>query len=119
MSMTALSIFALPHARADAMQRKRRAAFGQTPRCRDRPRTRRRRQSALPAYEMAEPFLNITRSVTGRAWVSRLGDAEARIAQAITQRSGISEILARIIAARGVGIEQADEYLNPTIRGLM
>jgi single-stranded-DNA-specific exonuclease len=68
---------------------------------------------------MSEPFLNVTASVTGRAWVDRLDDAQTRTAQAIAQRSGTSEILARIIAARGVSIETADEYLNPTIRGLM
>ena len=44
---------------------------------------------------------------------------EARIAQAISQRTGVSEILGRILAARGVSIEAAAEYLNPTIRGLM
>jgi len=65
------------------------------------------------------PFLDVANSVTGRVWVDRLDDAQTRIAQAIAQRSGLSEILARILAARGVGIEQADEYLNPTIRGLM
>jgi len=68
---------------------------------------------------MAEPFLNVTASATGRAWIDRLDDAQTRTAQAIAQRSGISEILARIIAARGVTIEAAEEYLNPTIRGLM
>ena len=64
-------------------------------------------------------FLDVTASVTGRAWIDRLDDQMARTAQAIAQRSGISEILARIIAARGVGIDAAAEYLNPTIRGLM
>ena len=68
---------------------------------------------------MAELFLNVTASATGRAWIDRLDDAQTRTAQAIAQRSGISEILARIIAARGVTIEAAEEYLNPTIRGLM
>ena len=68
---------------------------------------------------MDEPFLNVTASVTGRAWVDRLDDAMTRTAQAIAQRSGMSEILARIIAARGVAIEGAEEYLNPTIRGSM
>ncbi len=42
-----------------------------------------------------------------------------RTATAISQRSGISEILARIIAARGVGLDDAEKYLEPTIRGLM
>jgi single-stranded-DNA-specific exonuclease len=65
------------------------------------------------------PFLDVANSVTGRVWVDRLDDAQTRIAQAIAQRSGLSEILARILAARGVGIDMADEYLNPTIRGLM
>ncbi|HZY67607.1 MAG TPA: single-stranded-DNA-specific exonuclease RecJ [Devosia sp.] len=68
---------------------------------------------------MAEAFLNVTNSVTGRAWVDRLDDAQTRTAQAIAQRTGTSEILARVIAARGVGIEATEEYLNPTIRGLM
>ena len=68
---------------------------------------------------MAEPFLNVSKSVTGRAWTDRLDDQMTRTAQAIAQRSGISEVLARIISARGVGIEDAAEYLNPTIRGLM
>ena len=68
---------------------------------------------------MAEPFLNVQSSVSGRAWVDRLDEMQARTAQAIAQRSGTSEILARIISARGVGIDEAEEYLNPTIRGLM
>jgi single-stranded-DNA-specific exonuclease len=69
--------------------------------------------------EPLPPFLDVARSLSGRGWVDRLGEAETRIAQAITQRTGISEILGRILAARGVPIEHAEEYLNPTIRGLM
>jgi single-stranded-DNA-specific exonuclease len=68
---------------------------------------------------MAAPFLDVQSSLTGRTWTDRLEEPQARIAQAIAQRTGISEILARILAGRGVGIEAAAEYLNPTIRGLM
>jgi single-stranded-DNA-specific exonuclease len=68
---------------------------------------------------MPEPFLDVTASLSGRAWVDRLGEAETRIAQAITQRTGMSEILSRILAGRGVGIDEAEDYLNPTLRGLM
>lgn len=64
-------------------------------------------------------FLDVTRSVTDRAWVDRLDAATTRTATAISQRTGISEILARIIAARGVVLEDAEKYLEPTIRGLM
>jgi single-stranded-DNA-specific exonuclease len=65
------------------------------------------------------PFLDVSRSVTGRAWTDRLDAMTTRTATAISQRSGISEILARIIAARGVGLDDAEKYLDPTIRGLM
>ncbi|WP_240233276.1 single-stranded-DNA-specific exonuclease RecJ [Devosia lacusdianchii] len=65
------------------------------------------------------PFLDVSRSVTGRAWTDRLDAMTTRTATAISQRSGISEILARIIAARGVGLDDAEKYLEPTIRGLM
>lgn len=65
------------------------------------------------------PFLDVSRSVTGRAWTDRLDAATTRTATAIAQRTGISEILARIMAARGVGIDDAPKYLEPTIRDLM
>ena len=64
-------------------------------------------------------FLDVSRSVTGRAWVDRLDANATRLAQAIAQRTDLSEILARIVAARGVGPEEAESYLNPTIRDLM
>lgn len=64
-------------------------------------------------------FLDVAASVTGRPWVERLDAASARTALAITQRTDISDILARIIAARGVGVDEAEHYLLPTIRDLM
>lgn len=65
------------------------------------------------------PFLDVTRSVTGRAWIDRLDQAAARTATAISQRLGISEILARVMSARGIGLDDAATYLEPSIRGLM
>ncbi|HWA18503.1 MAG TPA: single-stranded-DNA-specific exonuclease RecJ [Devosia sp.] len=65
------------------------------------------------------PFLDVSNSFSGRAWVDRLGEAEARVAQAIAQRTGMSEFLARILAGRGVPIDGAESWLNPTIRDLM
>lgn len=64
-------------------------------------------------------FLDVERSVTGRPWVERLDAAAARTALAISQRTRLSEILARVVAARGVGLEEAEAYLQPTIRDLM
>lgn len=69
--------------------------------------------------ETPRPFLDITQSVTGRAWVDRLDASVGRTASAIGQRAGVSDILARILAGRGVGIDDAESWLEPTIRGLM
>lgn len=69
--------------------------------------------------ETPRPFLDIARSVSGRAWVDRLGTATGRTATAIAQRAAIPDILARILAGRGVGIEDAETWLDPTIRALM
>ncbi|MGN6102445.1 MAG: single-stranded-DNA-specific exonuclease RecJ [Devosia sp.] len=64
-------------------------------------------------------FLDVERSVSGRGWVDRLDAGTSRIAAAISQRSNVSEIMARILAGRGVGIEEAEQFLNPTLRDLM
>ncbi|GHA36884.1 single-stranded-DNA-specific exonuclease [Devosia pacifica] len=64
-------------------------------------------------------FLGVRSSISGRAWVDRLDEAAARNATAISQRANIAEVLARVVAGRGVPLEQAEEYLSPTIRHLM
>ncbi|WDR03047.1 single-stranded-DNA-specific exonuclease RecJ [Devosia algicola] len=64
-------------------------------------------------------FLDVTASVTGRSWVDRLDANQTRIAAAISQRTDASEILARVLAGRGVGVEDFEAYLDPTLRGLM
>lgn len=66
---------------------------------------------------MTEAFLNITRSAKGQRWEARLENT--RLAEAIAQRYDLPEILARVLAARDVALEDAENFLNPTIRGLM
>ncbi len=70
---------------------------------------------------MAErrPFLSVSRSVLGRSWSERLDERTSRIATAMAQRTELSEILARILAGRGVALEEAETYLQPTVRELM
>jgi len=71
---------------------------------------------------MDEPrpnFLGVSRSATDRAWVDRLDPAAARMAAAIGQRTELSDILSRIVAARGVDVDGAERYLQPTVRDLM
>lgn len=62
-------------------------------------------------------FLNVERSASARRWKARLDDQ--RIADAISQRHELPEIIGRVLAARGVGIDEAEAFLNPTIRTLM
>jgi single-stranded-DNA-specific exonuclease len=71
---------------------------------------------------MDEPrpyFLDVSKSVLGRPWTDRLDIATRRTATAIGQRTGLSDILARIVAARGVGVDEAEAFLQPTVRALM
>ena len=65
--------------------------------------------SALPILQPPEraAFLGVTNSVTGRVWRDRCGARENQISLAIHQRDGLPEILARILACRGVALEKA------------
>ncbi len=62
-------------------------------------------------------FAGLERSVLGRRWQPRLGDA--RTAMALAQRAGLSETVARILAGRGVDAEHAASFLAPKIRDAM
>ncbi|KOC82343.1 single-stranded-DNA-specific exonuclease RecJ [Brucella abortus] len=58
-------------------------------------------------------------SATGQKWVDRLGPREANTALAIAQHHGISDLVARVLAGRGVSVEGAPEFVDPTLRNLM
>lgn len=62
-------------------------------------------------------FLNVTESLTGRRWETRSYDE--RIAEALRQRFDIPDLLARGMAARGVTLDAAADYLDPTLRSLL
>jgi single-stranded-DNA-specific exonuclease len=64
-------------------------------------------------------FLSVERSITGQRWVERLDARQVNVALAISQHHGISDIVARILAGRGVGIDEAPGFLTPTIKALM
>ena len=64
-------------------------------------------------------FLGVTNSVTGRIWRDRCDARAGQTALAIHQREGLPEVLARILACRGVALDQVQNYLDPSIRNLM
>jgi single-stranded-DNA-specific exonuclease len=66
---------------------------------------------------MNEPVLGISRSLSGRRWIWR--EAEHRLGLGIAQRLELPEIVGRLMAARGVGIEAAEHFLEPTLRALL
>jgi single-stranded-DNA-specific exonuclease len=78
--------------------------------------------AALPAAALNPTerfFLGVERSATGRAWRDRLDERGQARALNIAQRSGVPELLARVLAGRGVEAEEVATYLDPTIKGLM
>ena len=61
--------------------------------------------------------LGIATSLTGRRWLWRNG--EDRVGLGIAQRLGLPEVVGRLLAARGVDMETAAHFLDPTLRALL
>lgn len=61
--------------------------------------------------------LGVETSLTGRRWAWR--EAEERIGQGIAQRLDLPELVGRLLAARGIGLDTAKDFLEPTLRALL
>lgn len=72
--------------------------------------------STLVSADRAPGFLDVVRSLSGRAWRQR--PADANLIRAHMQGLGLSETLARALAARGVAAESGSDFLQPTLRRL-
>jgi len=64
-------------------------------------------------------FLNVTLSATGQRWMERLDDKSRNTALAISQTLDVPELIGRVMAGRGVQLEEAASFLSPSIRDLM
>jgi len=62
----------------------------------------------------AAPFLGVARSICGRRW--RMREADPGVAAAIAERHGLPEIVGRLLAQRGIGIDDAPGFLAPRLR---
>lgn len=63
----------------------------------------------------AEPaFLNIENSLSGRRW--QAGRGQTRLAEALSQQAGISDILATVLVNRGIGSDEAAAFLSPRLK---
>ncbi len=63
--------------------------------------------------------LGVERSMAGQGWRHRLGAAESRTGLGIAQAHGLPDLLARVLAGRGVDVATCEAYLAPTLRDLM
>ena len=73
--------------------------------------------AAAKAQEPRDCFLGVERSFAGKRWEARAADT--RLAALLAQRLDQPEIVGRVLAARGVGPDDAELFLNPTLRALL
>lgn len=73
------------------------------------------RHAAAPA----RAFLGVEQSISGRRWVDRLDERGSSLALDIAQRNDLPELLARVLAGRGVAADEAEAFLDPAVRHLM
>ena len=62
-------------------------------------------------------FLGVDRSVTGKRWRAR--GADERLITTFCQKLGLPELVARVVAARGIELDEAENFLDPTLKALM
>jgi single-stranded-DNA-specific exonuclease len=76
--------------------------------------------SALaPLVRTPDFFLGVGKSATGRAWRDRVDERARNLAAAIRQRHALPDLLARIVASRGVALDDVENFLDPSLRRLM
>ena len=64
-------------------------------------------------------MLGVARSALGRPWKARLDQVGEARALAIVQAHGLPDVLARVLAGRGVSVAGTLLYLEPRLRDLM
>ena len=70
--------------------------------------------AARHRFAAAGSFLGVEQSISGRRWRQRAGAAGA--AEAISERFGLPEIQGRLLAARGIGLDEVPLFLKPRLR---
>jgi single-stranded-DNA-specific exonuclease len=61
--------------------------------------------------------LGVERSIGGRRWTASLADE--RTVLALAQSRGLPDVVARVLAARGVGPDTVDAFLRPQLRSAL
>ncbi|MBL4808029.1 MAG: single-stranded-DNA-specific exonuclease RecJ [Rhodobacteraceae bacterium] len=66
------------------------------------------------APDSVSSFLDVDKSLKGLRW--RLRSENERLGLAISQRLDVPEIVGRVMAGRDVSLDEAEQYLSPTLR---
>ena len=72
---------------------------------------------ARVADEAVEDFLGVKRSLSAKRWVRRSGDQ--RLGMAMSQQLGVPDVVGQLLAQRGVEMEDAARFLDPSIKTYM
>lgn len=70
--------------------------------------------SAALKLETGGAFLGVERSITGRRWRTR--EADLGLVEALRRRFSLPEIAARLMVVRGIGLDDAEAFLFPTLK---
>lgn len=70
--------------------------------------------SAARKLEPGGAFLGVERSITGRRWRTR--EADLALVETFRRRFSLPEIAARLMAVRGVSLDEAEAFLSPTLK---
>jgi len=76
----------------------------------------------MPDGGMLPAVLNVEHSLGGRRWQPRIGSNvgdDERLGLALSQRFGLPEIVGRLLAIRGVGPEDAENFLSPSLKSAL
>ncbi len=76
--------------------------------------------ACLPDHPPGPAVLGVEKSATGRAWRWRATPPDGdRRAAALSQAAGLPGLVGELLAGRGVGVEEAADFLGPTLRRLL
>jgi len=70
--------------------------------------------AASGATDAQAPLLGVDRSFAAQLWRQRACDERAALA--LCQRHGLPDLLGRLLAQRGIGLDQVDRFLEPRLR---
>lgn len=77
------------------------------------------RKVSLKAEADDAAFLGVAQSVRGNRWQERLPSAQRALATAIAQQFGLPDLMGRVLAARGIGLDEVEVFLDPSLKSLM